>query len=281
MPGYDNMFDDIALPSVVETIPRAPSTGGASAPAPVSTRTVEVPVSTEPAQDDGREDVPDVRSAPEDSGVISLEEQAKFGDDSRREPTLEEKLESLRYQPQQTAVGAGGSGLVAMPGARVTSDKMVRVEIHKELFDVIKSYVVGAANKTDALEAFICAWAGDYVPVPDNVRELIGKVKIPVDHLEENTATLLEMVETMQKHLRNQDRNLDVMQLCVMWLVAEKMGLSVHFTQNVNKADFLFPDYEQMLRQMSSQIVQHQEAKRRRIGRVIGEQAMRKRNGGK
>lgn len=280
MSGYENMFDDIALPGVELTVPPIPPRGGASTPAtsPVAPAAPAVH-DVESSPDDDRETVPDAPGVPEDAGVVSLEAQAEMN--ARREPTLEEKLEELRFQPQQTAVGSGGAGLVAMPGARVTSDKMVRVEIHKELFDVIKSYVVGASNKTDVLEAFICAWAGDYVPVPDNVRELLPRVKTPSDHLEETTESLLETVRTMQRHLKNQDRSLDVVQVCAMWLVAEKMGLPVSFTSNVNKADFIFPDYERMLRQLSVQVGQYQEAKRRRVGRAVGEQAMRNRNGGK
>lgn len=196
----------------------------------------------------------------------------------------------LKFEKDRPELVAGGGAAAPKPSdksapvpladTRVTSDKMVRVEIHKELFDVIKSFVIGGSNKQEIMEAFICAWAAGYVPVPNEVKDLIPKVKIPRDKTGEGLDSLQGMSKRMLNRMTQQDSDLAMLKTCMAWLIAERMGCDVNRTSDPDKMDFVFREHDAILRQVFGQVTQHEAAKKRRVGRAIGEKAMIARNGG-
>lgn len=208
-----------------------------------------------------------------DDVAVPTEDAAPVGTDAGQEPVPEigQELE-LAPEPADTPESPAGVQPADVPPAEPAqgpdasaglaagirskdADKDSHCWVPRNIVNMVRQQIPGAANRNDALTAYLYVTLNREPVVSDEIRTLAETYTgdSEVAAMRSQIGALSKSLAATSKALRGMETTLDRMTTMLVWLVGERIGASIDLTQPAASMDFLFQEHEFIRRQAANQ----------------------------
>lgn len=197
-------------------------------------------------------DAPEGQEAPGAQGASHSEEAGNPVDGVVQEPAQAKSPDSvLEEVPDDTVASRRVRRTKAVP----FDGKLCRVNIPKNVVDMIQAMMPSAPTKPLAVMTYLYITMGRPPEFPDEIKDLGSQYEDDggVGDLQKQVLDLTDELKRTQQALGSVSRQVSEAGMALLWLVAEKMGYNVNVTATPEEMEFLFPELIAMKQRLSKQ----------------------------